>query len=72
MDRVWDLFTIFTGCVAVTSMAESLDLLWIQVYNERALFLFLFFLPSSRVDLLKGPHLIDPRDPRRLVWTFVV
>lgn len=23
----------------------------------------LFFLPSSRIDLLKGPHLIDPRDP---------
>lgn len=35
--------------------------------NERAPFFFLFFififLPSSRVDLFKGPHLIDPRDP---------
>lgn len=27
------------------------------------LFFIFIFLPSSRVDLFKGPHLIDPRDP---------
>lgn len=28
------------------------------------LFFIFIFLPSSRVDLFKGPRLIDPRDPR--------
>lgn len=47
-DRIRDLFTIFTGCVAVTSMVRSVDRLWIQVYNERVLPpFFSLYLPQS-------------------------
>lgn len=40
-------------------MAKDLWIAFGSRYTTRAP----FFLPSSRVDLLKGPHLIDPGDP---------
>lgn len=64
MDRVWDLFTIFTGCVAVTSMAESLDLLWIQVYNERALFFYFYFFAFQSCRSFERSALNRPQGPR--------
>lgn len=70
MDRVWDLFTIFTGCVAVTSMA---DLLWIffgsryttnvpSFYFYFFLFFFLFAFQSCRS--FERSALNRPQGPR--------